>query len=241
MPTAAIFADTQAEPKSVYTWLDWLEKQLPFPVYRVSKGSLERNSLSLKWSAKNHKVTNQSIPAFLQNHDGSLSLMPRQCTRDFKIDPITKRINQIRREMHNARAIQWVGISWDEIYRMKEHRNAPRIINRHPLVEIQMRREQCKKWMKDHGYPEPPRSACYFCPYHNNSEWRRLRDSEPEEFAKAVEYENHLKSTLAKSNVIGIPFLHRSLVPLDQVDLSTEEERGQLNLFNNECEGMCGV
>ena len=32
MPTAAIFADTQAEPASVYKWLDWLEAQLPFPV-----------------------------------------------------------------------------------------------------------------------------------------------------------------------------------------------------------------
>ena len=34
MPKAAIFADTQAEPASVYKWLDWLEKQLPYPVYR---------------------------------------------------------------------------------------------------------------------------------------------------------------------------------------------------------------
>ena len=32
MPDFAVFADTQAEPKSVYDWLDWLEKQLPFPV-----------------------------------------------------------------------------------------------------------------------------------------------------------------------------------------------------------------
>lgn len=38
MPDAAIFADTQAEPQSVYKWLDWLEMQLPFPVHRVTKG-----------------------------------------------------------------------------------------------------------------------------------------------------------------------------------------------------------
>ena len=31
MPDCAIFADTQAEPQSVYDYLDWLEKQLPFP------------------------------------------------------------------------------------------------------------------------------------------------------------------------------------------------------------------
>ena len=32
MPNIAIFADTQAEPKSVYEHLEWLKKQLPFPV-----------------------------------------------------------------------------------------------------------------------------------------------------------------------------------------------------------------
>ena len=41
MPMAAIFSDTQAEPKEVYDWLDWLEKQLPYPVYRVTAGNLE--------------------------------------------------------------------------------------------------------------------------------------------------------------------------------------------------------
>jgi hypothetical protein len=35
--------------------------------------------------------------------------------------------------------------------------------------------------------------------------------------------------------------MHAQRVPLEQVDLSTAEDRGQLSLFNNECEGMCGV
>lgn len=43
MPVAAVFADTQAEPKSVYKWLDWLEKKLPFPVIRVTQGNLEES------------------------------------------------------------------------------------------------------------------------------------------------------------------------------------------------------
>tara|TARA_R110001606_G_scaffold340650_1_gene488896 strand:- start:353 stop:583 length:231 start_codon:yes stop_codon:yes gene_type:complete len=35
MIDAAIFADTGAEPKKVYEWLNWLEKQVSFPVLRV--------------------------------------------------------------------------------------------------------------------------------------------------------------------------------------------------------------
>lgn len=48
MPHAAIFADTQAEPESVYRWLDWLEKQLPFPVHRVTAGSLFKDTLRIR-------------------------------------------------------------------------------------------------------------------------------------------------------------------------------------------------
>lgn len=39
----------------------------------------------------------------------------------------------------------------------------------------------------------------------------------------------------------GEQFMHAKRIPLGQVDFSTLEERGQLNLFINECEGMCGV
>jgi len=39
----------------------------------------------------------------------------------------------------------------------------------------------------------------------------------------------------------GMQFMHRSCVPLNQVDFSTAEDHGQIDMFNNECEGMCGV
>lgn len=35
-------------------------------------------------------------------------------------------------------------------------------------------------------------------------------------------------------------FLHRSAIPLDEADLSTAADHGQLDLWPNECEGMCG-
>ena len=56
------------------------------------------------------------------------------------------------------------------------------------------------------------------------------------------EFERRLQTIGCESNnIAGVPFLHSSLRPLDSVDFSTEEERGQTNLFGNECEGMCGV
>src|SRR5690554_3624769 len=70
MPMAAIFADTQAEPPSVYEWLDWLEKQLPFPVHRVTKGSLEEDATRMRISKKGHKYSRTAIPFFTLSANG---------------------------------------------------------------------------------------------------------------------------------------------------------------------------
>ena len=77
MPQCAIFADTQAEPPSVYRWLDWLEKELPFPVHRVTKGSLTDAQLLIRKRTKTvGKPWSKSlIPAFIKNPDGTKGIM----------------------------------------------------------------------------------------------------------------------------------------------------------------------
>ncbi len=140
-------------------------------------------------------------------------------------------------------AVQWIGISWDEIQRMKPSW-IPFVKHRWPLIEMEMRREHCLVWMLRNKYPEPPRSACEACPFHSDTEWRRLKDNEPESFARAVKFERDLQDVKRRSdNMGGVPFLHNSLQPLDQVDFSTDVEKGQglLHGFGNECEGLCGV
>ena len=66
-------------------------------------------------------------------------------------------------------------------------------------------------------------------------EWRSLTASE---FADAVEFDARVR-TLPR--IDGRVYLHRSLQPLDMVDLRSEQEKGQLDLWGNECEGMCGL
>ena len=36
-------------------------------------------------------------------------------------------------------------------------------------------------------------------------------------------------------------FLSRKCVPIDQVDFDENKNKDQLDMFNNECQGMCGV
>jgi hypothetical protein len=65
-----------------------------------------------------------------------------------------------------------------------------------------------------------------------------MRD-DPDDWAKAVAFDAAVRDGPARHK--GTMYVHPQRVPLDQVDLSTAEDRGQLNLFINECEGMCGV
>lgn len=239
MPVAAIFADTQAEPASVYRWLDWLEKKLPFPVHRVTAGSLEKRALTMKTTKDGRRFTSTDIPFYTLSASNQLGkIVQRGCTRDFKIHPIsriTRKLAGIKRGQRTVGAIKWIGISLDEVSRMKDSRE-PWEQARWPLIELRMNRQDCLHWMDRRGFPKPPRSACVFCPFHSDTEWRRLKTEEPDEFEKAVQFE---KAT--SQNFHSTPFLHRSCKPLLEVDFSTEEERGQLDMFNNECEGMCGV
>lgn len=245
MPRAAIFADTQGEPKSVYDWLDWLEKQLPFPVHRVTAGSLMKREMEIVRSKKSGRLYRKNkIPAFVLKPDGKKGLLGRQCTMDFKIIPLirkTKEIIGIKRAVKDIRAIVWIGISSDEAHRMKPSRETY-IENRWPLIDIPMSRTDCLEWMTKHGYPEPPRSACTFCPFHSDDEWLNLKNNSPKEFQGAVDFERALTEAHKNQEVLlGTPFLHNSCVPLDEVKFKGDEGRKQISLFGNECEGLCGV
>ncbi len=254
-PDLAIFADTQWEPAAVYDWLEWLEKQAAaadIPLERVTAGDLRGDVLA---AVKDNNDRDDEAQA------GSVGQPPlyvrgkldegkregrlwRKCSTDYKITPIRRRIRELLGAGHGERvaagvyAEQWFGISLDEVQRMRTPRD-PWAINYYPLVDLRMRRAGCLEWMRDHGYPDPPRSACIGCPFHSDDEWRRLRDQTPEEWGDAVAFDAAVREGLP--GVKGPAFLHRSTVPLDEVDLSTPEDDGQGRLWGNECEGVCGV
>lgn len=251
MPDFAVFADTQAEPTSVYKWLDWLETQLPFPVIRVTKGNLTEEILKVRTKAKsiygdNLTYLRLNIPVYGLTPSGEVrAALGRACTADFKVAPIIKEIRKrcgIKHGQKDVSVTQWIGISYDEMQRMKLPSN-PWTQHRWPLIEKRMTRSHCIEWMAKNGYPEPPRSACYYCPFHDDDEWRRLKTQDPEHFQKAVEFDRTYRR-LQNENPGGLRievYLHKSCKPLDQVDF-TDKDANQIDFdFSSECEGMCGL
>ena len=255
MPDCAIFADTGWEPKRVYDHLDWLEEKLPFPVHRVRRHpTIDLKEACLKnarGEIKHGKCT--TIPAFAPGSDGRAAPLIRQCTRDYKVEPIMWKLRDLvgikpRSPGPKHPVIeQWIGISTDESHRMKPARERW-VETRWPLIMVaRMSRWDCLKWLDKHGYNRPGKSSCIGCPYHGNEMWREMRDHDKTSWADAVQFDRAIRNGFKGCR--GTTYLHRSLKPLDQVDLSTDAEKGQPDLFQgadpdqfgNECEGLCGV
>ena len=246
-PALAIFADTGWEPPAVYAWLKWLEKQLPYPVERVSNGNIRTDNVTAR--VRGVKANGErwaSLPFFTRGPgDEREGRTTRQCTSEYKIQPIER---YLRREViglkprqrapKTVQIVQWRGISTDEASRMKPSRH-PWMTVRYPLaMDLGMSRHDCMAWMARHGYPEPPRSACIGCPFHSDHEWRRMRDEAPADWADAVEFDAEIRHA---GGMQRPTYLHRQCVALDEVDLSTPSDHGQLGLWGEECEGMCGL
>lgn len=241
MPEGAIFADTQAEPSAVYRWLDYLEAVLPFPVHRVTAGDLRVAALETRVSRKGGIYYKVALPVHTADADGGKGQVSRRgCTYRYKIRPIERalrRLAGVKRGEKSPVAESWIGISLDEMQRMKRSR-MPWIATRWPLIERRMTRAGCLAWLERNGHPTPPRSACTFCPFRSDREWRHLRRDDPAGFADAVAFDAEIRAARPGSSVA---YLHASLVPLGEVDLRNDTDRGQLTLWADECTGMCGV
>lgn len=233
MPDCAVFADTGDEPAEVYDHLQWLMSPnvLPFPVHVVTAGRL-----SEAFQAGNDAAR---IPCFV----GAGGLSKRQCTRNFKIRPIRRKVRELlgvgaRGNVKPGSVEQWIGISTDEAIRKKPS-DVQFIINRHPLIELFKSRNDCKTWLVQRGYPLPPKSACIECAFQGNVGWRRRR-ANPAEWEFVTGLDNWLRLPAQLERFHGALFLHASGVPLSEANIDAAELPLFGGLFAHECEGMCG-
>lgn len=236
-PDVAIFADTGWEPAAVYRQVERLAELYQgagVEFIRVSNGNLRGDAIDPE-----HRYA--SIPYFVRNPDGSEGMGRRQCTSEYKLTPIMRKIRELlgakppdfRRVPKGRVAEQWVGFSTDEIQRAnrrKDSRGVLYLTTRYPLLDLGMSRRDCERYLEAAGWGDTVKSACIGCPFHGNRQWRDLRDNHPDEWADAVAFD----AAIRKGGSRGLPlngeaFLHRSRVPLDQapIDRITRAEAAE--------------
>ena len=225
----AIFADTGWEPARVYEHLDRLETVLTaagVPLLRVNNGNLRADSLDPA-----HRYA--SVPYFVRNPDGSAGMGRRQCTSEYKLAPINRKVRELlgaaapdfRRVPKGRVAEQWIGFSTDEIHRVSDKYPVRYVTKRYPLLDLGMSRKDCERWLTARGWGETAKSACIGCPFHGNQQWRNLRDNHPGEWADAVAFDEAIRKGGSRG-LNGEAFLHRSRLPLSiaPIDRVTRHE-----------------
>lgn len=267
-----IFADTHGELPETYAYLDYMRPILDragIPLHVVSMGNLEESLLAEK-SPKGDPTPPAHILNIGGKRDGEKGrISAYRCSFDFKRRVIEREVKRLcggRGVWKRSSVEQWIGFSTDEAGRMKDatecgcghHRSKHRgsggcetcacreyrawQVNRWPLVELRMRRDDTIRWFADNGHPTPPRSACWFCPNSGNDRWTALKVQHPDLFARAVHLDatirNKARFTSGTQSFRGQLFLHGSLQPLAIADLRTarqvELDSGQGSFFDDD-------
>lgn len=253
----AVFADTASEPRAVYEHLARLMAPgvLPFRVEIVSAGSLLQEILE---ACNGTRGAWGRPPLYITNPNGSAGMARRQCTGDYKLDPIHRKVRELAGVKPRSRGPktviveQVIGISLDEAHRQRDARFRW-IRNTYPLVDMGMNRGDCHKWLASHGWAAP-RSACTFCPYRSDAGWLQMKETDPESWEQAVTVDRALRSYHGVAGFHGQAFLHSTRQPLELVNFGArlakpkKARQGRLYLppdetergFGDECEGMCG-
>ncbi len=254
----AVFADTQEEPDSVYEHLERLEGLDGPPIVRVTNGSLG-SAISAGTDYRGVGRTDGrhyiSIPAYTVDPVTlKAGVIRRQCTGDYKVKPVERWIRETlgakpgRPLEKTKEVVQYMGLSFDEpkrVIRVKSRFDA-KPSNWHvrfPLWEMEWERQDCQSYCEEVLGNKVPRSACVFCPFKTDKEWKDLKENDTKGWERAVEVDSMCRVGSGKDSM---RYVHKSCVPLSEVDLRSKDEKSGQMMFQNmrgfqdECEGYCG-
>lgn len=138
----------------------------------------------------------------------------RTCTSEYKIKVVAKWLRQHGATKTDPAAVA-IGISTDEMQRANNRQPIPYEIVEYPLLDLGLDRSRCKQIIRDAGLPVPPKSSCWFCPFHRTLTWSEMRRDEPDLFARAVELERAINAKRARLGKDSV-WLTDRLRPIDE-------------------------
>lgn len=231
-PEVVAMADTGREASETWEYTDeWVRPLLRTVGLEIQVVKESDVPPSLYGGAEDDTLL---IPAFTIK-----SALPTFCSAQWKRDMVNRFFRSLGYGPSNP-TLNWVGFSVDELARVTPNRSKWQHVH-YPLIwDVRMRREECRLLVEEFGFPTPPKSSCWMCPYRRNAQWRRLRDFYPEDFEKACVLDEEIR---AKDKMGGV-WLHDSRVPLRLADLSDPPQPPMLEGMDKAkvCDsGMCWV
>lgn len=240
IPDFVIFSDTGNEPKYVMSQVervnDYIKEHYNKEIVYTSNGNIYDDLL--RATETGERVA--SLPFHTVDGIGEKGLAMRQCTSEYKITPVNRKIRELLGYKKGQRVKEmvhvWKGISTDEIQRVKPIKLAWQTAE-HPLVDVlSIDRSACVAYVERKLGFTPYASACIICPFHDNHAWLEIKQNDAEGFEQACQLDELIRTKLRYKNEL---YLHKSRQPLREVDL--QEDQTTIDDFINECEGFCGI
>lgn len=224
-PDLAVIVDTNREKTSTWEYLDGvLNPELAKVGVFVERVDSSQFRTCDVWSVNDETLL---LPVFT-NQSGNNSKLPAYCSVEWKQRVVSRWLRSLEVE----KSCNWLGISRDEMSRIRTQRAKDSEL-RYPLIfDVPMRRQDCIGLVSEMGWPEAPRTSCWMCPNMRDREWRTMKENYPEDFANAVTLERQVRQRDPHA------YFHDSMTPLDQVDF----ENYQGSFADAGCAGgMCWV
>lgn len=247
----AIFADTGGEKTATLEYLKflkkWKQENNGIRIIVVRERDLYKDLLNTDAGRF------ASIPSFTKNKDGSVGMLRRQCTGDYKIwqvDQAIRKLYKLKPRQRNIKTTVWKGISLEEVERMSipeakwkvfyypflgytvEH--GGNVIQKQEIER--MYRANIIQWYNEMSLPAPEKSSCVFCPYMSDKDRLHQRTKFPKDHRRAVKVDNAIRNS-TKKGIESPIYLHSSCQPLSEVDLSKD----QTGISFGECSGNCHI
>lgn len=205
-PDISIIADTEREQSTTWAYYEAVLKpelaKVGVDLVRVPKSDYETSDIYGDYG----DGTDLLIPAY-SNKTGVVNKLMTRCSDRWKRRVIMRYL----RAHGVSRCQYWLGISLDEIRRVRTGPPAwfqPRYVL---IYDVPMRRGGCVEIVKEIGWPAAPRSSCWMCPNHDDDEWAR---QQPEDQERAILFDAELRKN--DPNM----WLHRSCQPIGTVKFS---------------------
>lgn len=228
----AIHADTTWERAGTYEYAkqmgEWLEAQ-GVTVITVSDPKQAEKAITSDTDMPAYAsliipLRNGSFETTIPAHTASPKggMLRRQCTQRWKIQPIRKFIAQELgcRGLPKSEGVveQWLGISTDERHRAGAS-DVKYIKHRFPLLELGISRQDCISWLASNGLPQPGKSACTFCPYHNKKTWQGMKRENGPDWQQAVAVDLAIRDKRPPYDL----FVHPTRKPLNEAVMIPED------------------
>lgn len=219
-PDLIVMADTAREVTATHEYLSNV----------VRPAGLDVTVIGQEWATQGlvDKHGMPLPPVFTRINGGKLGQTRTYCSNEWKARVIDRWLRSQGVKKHD----RWLGISTNEIERMKPDPSKWCHLV-YPLIElVPMNRAACVALVEGYGWPTPPKSRCWMCPMQSSQEWRHLKIDEPENFERALALEGELR---ARDPDV---YLHRLGLPLAEAVEQTEQQPG---LFDGCDSGYCMV